>query len=343
MTAAQTACPQCAAPIGVADRFCESCGGPLFEEPQPEIHRVAIPRGGLSQEGPCSDCGNATFADGYCSACGHRRAEPDRDEARLGVIALITDRGLRHARNEDAAAAGTVSRGASDEQPAIAVAVCDGVSTSGEPQVAAVAASKGGVDAMLTALAASKEPRAAVLAGLSDAAKAAVDAGTGLDPANAPSCTYTGATVVTNASGTVDITVGNVGDSRAYWLPEPPGLPQQLTVDDSVAQELMSAGASAESEVVLRGAHTITRWLGADAEPIPWSESSVRTITVAGPGSLLLCSDGLWNYLPDAGDIARFCSGTDPASAGRALTEHALKSGGQDNITVVLIPIEGAS
>ena len=45
----------------------------------------------------------------------------------------------------------------------------------------------------------------------------------------------------------MEVTVGNVGDSRAYWLPEPPAPAQQLTVDDSVAQELMTAGAAADS------------------------------------------------------------------------------------------------
>jgi serine/threonine protein phosphatase PrpC len=69
----------------------------------------------------------------------------------------------------------------------------------------------------------------------------------------------------------------------------------------------------------------------------------VQTITTDGAGSLLLCSDGLWNYLPDAADIARFCSDSDAKAAARALTEHALTSGGQDNITVVIIPIGGAS
>jgi serine/threonine protein phosphatase PrpC len=69
----------------------------------------------------------------------------------------------------------------------------------------------------------------------------------------------------------------------------------------------------------------------------------VQTITAVGPGCLLLCSDGLWNYLPDAADIARICSGADAAEAARALTEFALAAGGQDNITVAVIPIEGAS
>jgi serine/threonine protein phosphatase PrpC len=308
----------------------------LVEVPEPEVSRVAIPRTGQAAEGPCSDCGNSTFTDGYCTGCGHRRAEPDRDEALLGAIALITDRGLHHARNEDAAAAGIVS-------DAVAVVVCDGVSTSGEAQLAAVAASKAGVDGMVTALAASKGARAAVLAGLADAAKAAVDVGLGGDSATAPSCTYTAATVVPTSEGAVEITVGNVGDSRAYWLPDPPAAARQLTVDDSVAQELMTAGAAADSELVQRGAHTLTRWLGADSEPTPWADSSVQAITVVGPGSLLLCSDGLWNYLPDPADIARFCTGTDPTAAARALTEFALKAGGHDNITVAVIPIGGAT
>jgi PPM family protein phosphatase len=336
MTGPQAACPSCATLVAQADRFCESCGAPLVEVPEPEVSRVAIPRTGQAAEGPCSDCGNSTFTDGYCTGCGHRRAEPDRDEALLGAVALITDRGLHHARNEDAAAAGIVS-------DAVAVVVCDGVSTSGEAQLAAVAASKAGVDGMVTALAASKGARAAVLAGLADAAKAAVDVGLGGDSATAPSCTYTAATVVPTSEGAVEITVGNVGDSRAYWLPDPPAAARQLTVDDSVAQELMTAGAAADSELVQRGAHTLTRWLGADSEPTPWADSSVQAITVVGPGSLLLCSDGLWNYLPDPADIARFCTGTDPTAAARALTEFALKAGGHDNITVAVIPIGGAT
>ncbi|HYZ68879.1 MAG TPA: protein phosphatase 2C domain-containing protein [Mycobacterium sp.] len=251
---------------------------------------------------------------------------------------MVTDRGIEHARNEDAAAAAMLGN---DERPdAIAIAVCDGVSSSDEPQAAAVAASKAGVDAMLTTFATSRKPRTAVLAGLGAAAKAAAAAGA--DSGRAPSCTYTAALVVLTEDDAAQVTVANVGDSRAYWLPEPPTPAQQLTVDDSLAQELITAGAAADSDAVQRGAHTLTRWLGADSEPEPWSENSVQTITAVGPGALLLCSDGLWNYLPDAADIAQYCSGTDPSAAARTLTQHALDSGGQDNITVAIFPIGGS-
>jgi serine/threonine protein phosphatase PrpC len=334
MTGQEATCSQCEAAVQRADRFCESCGASLSE-----ARRIAVPRPVRSTGEPCADCGNEAQFDEYCTVCGCRRADPDRDQADLAGLVLITDRGIEHARNEDAAAAGILVGNDTERPDAIAVVVCDGVSTSADAQLAAVAASKAGVDAMLAALVASRKARAAVVAGLVDAAKAAAAAAA--DPATAPSCTYTAAIVVPTPAGTVQITVGNVGDSRAYWLPEPPAPAQQLTVDDSLAQELITAGAAADSEAVQRGAHTLTRWLGADSESEPWSDSSVRTITAVGPGSLLLCSDGLWNYLPDAADIARFCSGTDATAAARALTEYALDAGGEDNITVAIVPIGG--
>lgn len=326
------ACPQCVATVRPLDRFCEECGAAL-------VHQVAVPRLGISCDGPCSGCGNETFdGDGYCTVCGQRRAEPDRDQVVLGPIVLITDRGRVHVGNEDAAAAGVVGtdQGAGSVAP-MAVAVCDGVSTSDDAHAAAVAAAHAGVREMLVGLAAVKSVRASVLFGLSAAAAAAAAEGEG--SANAPSCTYTAAAVVPNPDGTLQIAIGNVGDSRAYWLPGPPALPVRLTLDDSVAQELITGGAVADSAEVLRGAHTLTRWLGADAAATPWAQSSVQTLTVSGPGSLLLCSDGLWNYLPSAADIARVYTGADPAARACALIEYALAAGGEDNITVAAITI----
>jgi serine/threonine protein phosphatase PrpC len=310
-----------------------------------DVRRVAVPDAARAADGQCPDCGNGTFADGYCTACGNRRSEPDREEAQLGRIAMITDRGLEHGRNEDAAAAGilaAIAASVPDRPYGIAVAVCDGVSSSKEAQRAAVAASTAGVEAMLVVLARLDETRPAVVAGLTAAAKAAAAAGPPTaDPDSAPSCTYTAAAMVLNSEGAVHITVGNVGDSRVYWLPEPPGAPQQLTVDDSVAQELITAGAGADSEAVRRGAHTLTRWLGADAEPRPWADWNVYTTTTVDPGWLVLCTDGLWNYLPDAADLAQLCTGSDPLATARTLVEYALAAGGNDNITVAVLPIGG--
>ncbi len=335
MSGPETTCRGCAAPVAPADRFCENCGGALSD-----IARVAIPRPATAPPGPCADCGNDSYVDDYCGECGNLRAEPDRDVADLGGIVLVSDRGLEHARNEDAAAAGLV--GPAGSRPwAAAAAVCDGVSTSSNAHTAAAAASTAGVDAMLAALAACRSGRAAVLVGLAEAARAAAGAG-GADSPAGPSCTYTGAVVVPTDDGAVQISVGNVGDSRAYWVPEPPAPAERLTVDDSLSQELITAGAHEESEAVQAGAHVLTRWLGADAEAKPWADSSVLTVTAAGPGSLVLCTDGLWNYFPHADDIGRLCTGTDHAATARALIDHALRCGGHDNVTVAIIPIGGS-
>ncbi len=264
---------------------------------------------------------------------------PDRRENQLGAIVLITDRGIEHTRNEDACAAGTVAGVVGEQPPAIAAVVCDGVSTSAEGQNASRAASVAGVDAMLEALAASGDLTSVMLAGLSAAARAAAEADSPDDSITPSSCTYTAAVVVWSNADEVTIAVANVGDSRVYWLPDPPAQPQCLTVDDTLAQQLIASGIPAESPAVQRGAHTLTRWFGADAEPPLFDESSVSTMTTADRGVLVLCSDGLHNYVPEAADIARFCHGSAPDEAARALVDYALRAGGHDNITVIIVPI----
>jgi serine/threonine protein phosphatase PrpC len=194
---------------------------------------------------------------------------------------------------------------------------------------------------MLNALAASRDTTAVMLAGLTDAAKAAANSTSRDDGVSPASCTYTAAVVVPSTAGEVQIAVANVGDSRAYWLPEPPGQPQRLTIDDTLAQQLISAGIPPDSPAVQRGAHTLTKWFGRDADTEQWDESRVSTMTTAERGVLVLCSDGLHNYLPGAADIARFCNGVDPNDAAHALVDHALGAGGHDNITVIVIPVGG--
>ena len=303
-------CTQCGTNIAPVQGLCENCGAASSA-----IRRVAVPR----------------------PAPG--RSEPVRDENHLDAIVLITDRGSEHTRNEDAGAAGTVAGTLGEQPPAIAAVVCDGVSTSAEAQHASQAASVAGLDAMLTAHAASGDLTSVMLAGLSAAAQAAAGAEPSDESFPPSSCTYTAAVVVWLNANEVQIAVANVGDSRVYWLPDPPAQPQCLTVDDTLAQQLICAGIPPESPAVQRGAHTLTKWFGADAQPPLFDESSVSTMTTADRGVLVLCSDGLHNYVPEAADIARFCHGFTPADAARALVDYALQAGGHDNITVIVIPI----
>lgn len=107
---------------------------------------------------------------------------------------------------------------------------------------------------------------------------------------NAPACTCVSAVV----TGPV-FTVGWIGDSRAYWIPDDRALPAaRLTEDDSWAARMVSAGLMSEAEAYAdERAHAITGWLGADAVEV---DPHVAAFQPDGPGVIVVCTDGLWNY-----------------------------------------------
>ncbi len=121
---------------------------------------------------------------------------------------------------------------------------------------------------------------------------------------------------------------------------------RRLTDDDSLAQDFIKiSGVDERTAMSMRGAHTLTRWLGADIGTTPWADDCVRSLYATGPGALLLCSDGLWNYLPEAEALGHYTFGpaTGPVglSEARALVDFAIGQGGSDNITVALAPVPG--
>jgi serine/threonine protein phosphatase PrpC len=139
-----------------------------------------------------------------------------------------------------------------------------------------------------------------------------------------------------------EITVGWLGDSRAYWLAPPDSAePARLvTADHSWAAQMVAAGVLDETAAMRDPrAHAITRWLGAGGT----AEAEAATLRPSVQGALLLCTDGLWNYLPDAADLAAVAlpelARGGPIAAAEALTALALDAGGRDNITVVVIAV----
>jgi serine/threonine protein phosphatase PrpC len=249
-------------------------------------------------------------------------------EATADGVAAVTDRGQRHHRNEDAFAMAVT-----DDGQVVAV-VCDGVSTTVDPDIASQAAS----DAALAVLVAGGDLPAAY-----GAARDAVLALSWVpDPRlGAPSCTFLAAVV----DGS-QVELATLGDCRSMWLPADgtAGEPATLTEDDSWAAEVIAAGTkTAEEAYADRRAHVITRWLGADADP-SW-EARLSSFTAPGPGRLLLCSDGLWNYAETAAEVAAAAVGEpdDLLSTARRLTDFANAAGGSDNITVLLVDLPRSS
>ena len=129
-----------------------------------------------------------------------------------------------------------------------------------------------------------KEPTQAIL----DAIQAAVDAVIQVEWTTRvkrvdPSCT-----LVSAVCRGVDITVGWVGDSRAYWFDGEHS--RQLTVDDSFAEEGIAKGCHAEQAAKSPFLHSITH--GSVRTPLAPTAHAV-SIRPERPGRLVLCTDGL--------------------------------------------------
>ena len=407
-------CPSCGRVAGPDDNFCEACRTALAP---------SVASDGAS--GPadrCPYCAGRVGTDAYCESCGRKQpAGRDHIELDLDLVAGITDRGLRHRRNEDAMVLATAQRPGG---PVVVAVVCDGVSTADCPDEASLAAAqvagdvllaaaRGGEDLAAASAAAVRAAQLALarLAGLVDerptedlpvtrpigdaptedlpimepptedlpaagpptevlpaagpptevlpaagpptevlpaagpptevlpvvAAAAADGAGRAIVDGyggNAPAATFVSAVVTGDAA-----TLCWLGDSRAYWLGADGSGAQRLTQDDSLAEEMVATGLLDAAEALATPqAHVVTRWVGAD---LAGEAPHVVTFEPPGNGVLLLCSDGLWNYAPDAADLAARAlprALADPLGAAASLVAFALSAGGHDNVTAVLAP-----
>ena len=132
------------------------------------------------------------------------------------------------------------------------------------------------------------------------------------------------------------VTIGHVGDSRAYRIRN--GELEQLTDDHSLVGDLMRSGRLTPEEADAHPQRSvITRALGTDREV------DVDTLAIeAEPGDLfLLCSDGLTTMVADDDILGILAAARTLDDAARALVRAANTEGGEDNVTVVLFRVEG--
>jgi PPM family protein phosphatase len=325
-------CPLCAAQLPDDDLFCEDCGVRLNSPAEAPVN---------SAEPPACSCGAASSeidADAFCSRCGRRARRPATDHLETAlspICAAVTDRGLKHARNEDRFGVRQCGDG-------YALVVCDGVSSSRDAELASSAVASVVADFLARTLrnstAPEREPVSSSLTAMRQAI-AAGEAALAAHPArdendNPPSTTVVAALV---ANG--QVTVGWVGDSRAYWIAS--GGARQLTSDHSWINGAVSSGEMTAEEAERHPqAHAITRWLGADAGE--YAAADTVRFPLSPPGVLLLCTDGLWNYAATPAAIAKIVeesngSGADALTVARNLVAFANSQGGHDNITAIVM------
>lgn len=126
--------------------------------------------------------------------------------------------------------------------------------------------------------------------------------------------------------------VFNVGDSRTYRLSQ--GKFEQISVDHSEVQELVDAGhISADEALVHPRRHVVTRALGAGDD----TEADYWLIPVGDGDRYLICSDGLTGELSDDQIAQVISTVAHPQDAVDSLVAAALRSGGRDNVTVLVV------
>ena len=332
-------CPACNVEAAEGSTFCEECGSALGAV-------LATTSGIADPKLRCTACGagpNAIDDDGFCTQCGDRRLLPWRhrfEDVLSAKVAGVSDIGTTYHENQDFFVLGLAESG---ELVAI---VCDGVSHSQHPMegsrvscdtaLASIGADlKGGTD----------EPNAILKRAMSRAQEAIckvpfVKGLAEMVEGEAELVPPAQATAVGVFVKGKRITIGWLGDSRAYWVGVDGA--RQLTPDHSWFNDVVSSGAMTAAQALKdKRARSIVRSLGADLDGSnPGVEPDALTLNLTESGVLLVVSDGFYTHA-DEQQIARLIKelpkGIDALTMARHLVEYARNAGGRDNITVVVI------
>ncbi|MEM7609004.1 MAG: cyclic nucleotide-binding domain-containing protein, partial [Myxococcota bacterium] len=130
--------------------------------------------------------------------------------------------------------------------------------------------------------------------------------------------------------------VAHVGDSRMYV--HRGEKVHQLTQDHTfVAEAIRSGLVKAGDPALAEHSNLVTRAVG----PLPQVLVDAFTVDLLPGDTLLLCSDGLYEYFEDSGELAEHLAADGLAAD--ALVEKANERGGHDNITALLLRVPGAT
>jgi protein phosphatase len=149
-----------------------------------------------------------------------------------------------------------------------------------------------------------------------------------------PALSEMGTTVCAAAVVGGRLIVATVGDSRTYVLRGDELV--QVTRDQSLQSALLDAGHSEGEAASAGGAILQALGVGSDVEP------SLSLIELRRGDRVLLCSDGLHGLVSDGALAMLLCHGASLEEGVHLLIEAARAAGGTDNITAIVLAVEGA-
>jgi serine/threonine protein phosphatase PrpC len=128
--------------------------------------------------------------------------------------------------------------------------------------------------------------------------------------------------------------VAHVGDTRAYYLDDD-GL-QRITHDHSLVNRLVELGQISAQEAQQ---HPQRNFLYRALGQGPDVRADTYFQRLSDDSYLILCSDGLWNAVPEEEMVDVIRNSSSPQQACNRLIERANENGGDDNITILLARI----
>ncbi|MFQ3568053.1 MAG: PP2C family serine/threonine-protein phosphatase [Aggregatilineales bacterium] len=132
------------------------------------------------------------------------------------------------------------------------------------------------------------------------------------------------------------IYIAHVGDSRVYWIHN--NTIEQVTRDHSLVQRLIELNQLTPEEANDHPQkHVLYKALGQN-EVI---EVDTLTRRLPAGSRLLICSDGLWNQVPEADILNIISKHSNPQESCSQLIAQANQHGGIDNVTLILLHLPG--
>jgi protein phosphatase len=258
-------------------------------------------------------------------------------------FAELSDSGLSRDHNEDCLGHVVPASPAQVQSQGWLFALADGVGGQDRGEVA----SRLAVDTVLAGF--RKIPKGIMHVSLlprlvQEANQAVFDAGNAgptfdpayVDPGGAvlPSGAHMASTLVLCALRFDSAVVSHVGDSRCYLFRN--GHLTSLTHDHTMVDEQVRMGIISRAEAADHvNRHLLTRALGSEM----FVAADTITVNILPGDVLLLCSDGLHGYVPDAAIQWMLNSTPDLNDAAAALVEAANHAGGHDNVSVQLVRV----
>lgn len=255
---------------------------------------------------------------------------PENETRRRLIYGQATHVGEVRSSNQDAVWSFVHLSDSADEQPDFALfVVADGMGghQNGE-QASAIAVrliASGVIESLYMPLLEQQEDRQPVLEALSETITRANKVVK--ENAQGGGSTATAAVLINDM-----IHVAHVGDSRAYLIQDS-GI-EQISEDHDILTRLIALGQVAPEDAPGHAAgHKLYRALG--MSDVLEVDTYRRRLT--DNARLLLCSDGLWNMVPDTSIQEYVLHSPTPQDAAQRLVDLANARGGQDNISVIVI------